>query len=227
MQKILTIENDYNLLKETTVFLRNNGYESYGTWGGYEGLKLYEELSPDLILLDLDMPDIHGFDIMRKLRAKDIRVRLIVISEHADAFNQLLSFQLLADDCIQKPFELTILKLRIDNCLSHERIIYEYPYFEIDGFKIDYISRKMTVNNQNVRLSAEQYDILVQLTQKAGCVMSYDELLNRRYGKTFISDISVLRVEIQRIRKKIEKNPKKPKFITTYHRDGYCFLNDN
>ena len=226
MQKILYIEDDYNLLKETTVFLRNNGYESYGTWGGYEGLKLYEELSPDLILLDLDMPDIHGFDIMRKLRAKDIRVRLIVISEHADAFNQLLSFQLLADDCIQKPFEFPILNLRIDNALAHKRIDCKSPYYEIEDFKIDYIQRSVIINNTFIVLTAFEFDILALLTKKAGTVVRYKKLVNRAFGDTYISNITVLRVEIQRIRGKIEKDPKNPKFIKTFHGVGYGFMKE-
>ena len=225
MQKVLTIEDDYNLLKDITDFLRFNGYESYGTWLGYEGLNLYREISPELILLNLEMPDIHGFDIMRAIRAKDNKTRIIAITRTGDVFNEIMSFELLADDCIHKPIELSILASRIENALSHERIDNSFPYFEIDGLIIDFITRTVKLNDTCISFPTVEFGILALLTKNSGRVVEYKELLNQTYEGIHISDIGTLREEIRRIRLKIETDPKKPKFIMTEHRIGYRLNN--
>lgn len=222
-KKILVIDDDVVLLKILTERLTPQGFKVLTASNGREGLRLAYNNNPDLIILDIMMPDLDGFAICERLREmSDIPV--LVLSAVASEDNVVRCFNKGADDYIQKPFRMRELEARI---LAHLRRSssngWEKSTYDDGTLCIDLIRKHVYRRGKIVHLTPTEYRLLASLVQHRGSVVSHDELLTLVWGKPYKSATVLLSVYINYLRKKLEENPKKPDYIHTKWGFGYWF----
>ena len=222
-KKILVIDDDVVLLKILTERLTPQGFEVVTASNGREGLRLAYNNNPDLVIVDIMMPDLDGFAICERLREmSDIPV--LVLSAVVSEEKVVRCFQKGADDFIQKPFRMKDLEARILTHLKRsssngwEKSIYD------DGMlSIDLVRKHVYRKGMIVHLTPTEYRLLASLVQHRGNVVSHNELLTEVWGPPYKSATVLLSVYINYLRKKLENDPKKPDYIHTKWGIGYWF----
>lgn len=222
---ILLIEDEKHILEFVSKALINNNYRVITSSSGNTGLKLISSQCPDLILLDLGLPDIDGTTIIKEIRTWS-SCPIIVVSARTSEHEKVLALDLGADDYITKPFGTNELLARIRTSLRHSNQIntdsdlFMHSY-SCGGFKIDFLKRIITVNEQQIHLTPIEYKIVAYLAQNSGKVMTYSSILSNVWGPYTDDDNKILRVNMANIRRKIEVNPAEPKYIYTEVGVGY------
>ena len=190
-----------------------------------EALKLVEEHSPDLILLDIMLPDMDGFHLCREIRAfSDIPIMMLTARD--SEVDKVRGLEMGADDYITKPFSHLELLARIRAVLR--RYQSQLPavgeMFESGDLRIDYSSRQVTVRGQTVRLTPTEYSLLFHLTRNAGRVLPHHTLLAKVWGREYVDEIDYLKVYIRRLRQKLEGDPETIGRIVSERGVGYKFV---
>lgn len=224
--KVLLIDND----EESTSFLRKlarrGQYKAYVADSGRSGMELSTSICPDIVLLDLQLPDMDGMDFIRWFR-KWNSCPVIVISRkssHTDKVNALYAG---ADDYVNKPFYGEELEARIHSALRKRLLGSERICYEAEGLKIDFFKRQVTLEGAQIHFSPVEYRILECLALHSGAVVTYQMLLEKIWGPYMEYNSRILRVNMTNIRKKIEKMPMRPVYITTIPRVGYRMLENH
>jgi two-component system KDP operon response regulator KdpE len=206
-------------------FLRNtlsvDNYRTVEAETGAEGLTALRHHKPDVVILDLGLPDLDGLDVIRKIRAES-PVPIVVLSVREDEKAKVAAFDLGADDYITKPFGAEELMARVRAALRHR--IQEQgaqPVFRSGDLSVDLTRRIVTVRGSVVKLSPKEYDILEQLVIHAGKVLTHRHLLRAVWGIQSDGDVQYLRVYIRQLRQKLEAQPDQPTFILTEPGVGY------
>ena len=222
-KKILVIDDDVVLLKILTERLTPQGFEVVTASNGREGLRLAYNNNPDLVIVDIMMPDLDGFAICERLREMS-DVPVLVLSAVVSEEKVVRCFQKGADDFIQKPFRMKDLEARILTHLKRsssngwEKSIYD------DGMlSIDLVRKHVYRKGMIVHLTPTEYRLLASLVQHRGNVVSHNELLTEVWGPPYKSATVLLSVYINYLRKKLENDPKKPDYIHTKWGIGYWF----
>ncbi|WP_096271117.1 response regulator transcription factor [Paucisalibacillus globulus] len=226
MKKILIIEDETSIAELERDYLEVNGFESIIASTGEEGLQKALSEDYDLILLDLMLPGIDGFELCKQIRkVRDIPI-LMVTARKAD-IDIIRGFDRGADDYIEKPFNPNELVARVKAHLArYERLVKQHqPKKEIQfrGLSIDQNARQVFIHNKEVQLTAKEFDLLLFLAMNPNRVFSKDDLFERIWGIDSVGDISTVTVHIRKIREKIEVDPSNPEFIETIWGVGYRF----
>jgi two-component system KDP operon response regulator KdpE len=218
--KILIVDDEPAIRKLLRVGLTAEGYALIEAPNAREALSLVQGENPDLILLDLGLPDIFGHDLLERWRAEPLDLPIIILSSRTDEAGIVRALELGADDYVTKPFGTRELVARIRVALRHKlQQQGERPIFQTGDLSVDLVKRIVKVAGREVKLSPKEYDILRILVQHAGKVITHQHLLKQVWdGNT---DVQYLRVYVRQLRQKIEQSPDDPHYITTETGVGY------
>jgi two-component system, OmpR family, KDP operon response regulator KdpE len=217
--KILVVDDEPPIRKLLRLGLRTQGYEVLEAPTGKASLELLGE-KPDLIILDLGLPDIHGLELLRMIRARTENVPIVVLSSRGDEVGKVQALDLGADDYITKPFGTEELLARMRAALRHQLQVHgERPIFHAGDLSVDLVRRIVKVAGKEVKLSPKEYDLLRVLVQHAGKVLTHKFLLGELWDD--LTDAQYLRVYVRQVRQKIEADPERPHFVLTETGIGY------
>lgn len=220
---IMLIEDDAAIRRFLSTVLTANGYKVLTSVSGEEALSLIPSYCPDLILLDLGLPDMDGSEIIKNIRSWS-SLPIIVVSARVHEKEKVEALDLGADDYITKPFGTSELLARIRTALRHRfhGDNLDAAHIYINGsLKINFDKRTVTVDGEEIHLTQNEYKILVLIARNEGKVLTYDYILREIWGPYTDKDNQILRVNMANIRRKLEKNPAEPKYILTEVGVGY------
>jgi len=176
--------------------------------------------APDLIILDLGLPDIQGHELLRTIRSRNESVPVVVLSSRGDEAGKVQALDLGADDYVTKPFGMDELLARIRAALRHQlQLQGERPIFRVGDLSVDLVRRIVKVGEKEVKLSPKEYDLLRILVQHAGKVLTHKFLLGELWDD--LTDAQYLRVYVRQLRQKIEGDPERPQYVLTETGVGY------
>lgn len=217
---VLVIDDEPPIRRLLRTALNANGFQVLEAGDGREGLAEIAAHKPDLIVLDLGLPDIDGLEIIRNLRGADNKTPIIVLSSRGEERVKVEALNLGADDYVTKPFGIAELIARIRTALRHRlQVQGAEPVFESGGLRVDLVRRLVTVAGAEVKLSPKEYDILRLLVLHAGRVLTHRFIMNEVWGAA--GDVQYLRIYVRQLRAKIEARPEQPEHILTETGVGY------
>lgn len=227
MSKILIIEDEESIADLEKDYLELSGFEVDIENSGDVGLKRALEEEFDLLILDLMLPEVDGFEICKKVREKR-NMPIIMVSAKKDDIDKIRGLGMGADDYMTKPFSPSELVARVKAHLArYERLvntnIKENEIVEIRGIKIDKTARRVWINGEEKTFTTKEFDLLTFLAQNPNHVFTKEELFNKIWDMESVGDIATVTVHIKKIREKIEFNTAKPQYIETIWGVGYRF----
>jgi two-component system, OmpR family, KDP operon response regulator KdpE len=220
--RILVIDDERPIRRFLRTSLSAHGYEIFEASNGEEALRMAAEERPDLIILDLGLPDIDGVEVTRRLR-EWTQTPIIILSVLDQEVNKINALDAGADDYLTKPFGVGELVARIRVALRHTAPAESQPVFQSEGLVVDLNRRMVTLNGSEVSLTPTEYDLLKHLIQHAGKVLTHRQLLRQVWGTAYEDQAHMLRVNVSNLRHKIEADPTRPRFILTEPGVGYRF----
>jgi len=219
--RVLVIEDDVAIQRFLRNTLQVQDYDVRVAETGAEGIGSARQLKPELVILDLGLPDMDGMEVIERIRAFST-VPIIVLSSRSDEAGKVAALDSGADDYVSKPFGVDELMARLRAAMRHGLASEgSLPVFETGGLKVDLTHRIVSVDGREVKLSRKEYDILRELVVHAGKVLTHGHLLKLAWGGTDAVDVQYLRVYIRQIRQKIEPSPERPTYILTEPGVGY------
>lgn len=226
-KKILIIEDEIEIAELERDYLEISGFDVEIVMDGEEGLDLALENNYDLIILDLMLPNVNGFDICKKIR-KNKDVPIIMVSARKDDIDKIRGLGLGADDYITKPFSPSELVARVKAHLNrYERLIgsgnKENEIVEVRGIKIDRTARRVFVDGEEKKFTTKEFDLLIFLAENPNRVFTKEELFTEIWNMKSVGDIATVTVHIKKIREKVEKDTSNPQYIETIWGVGYRF----
>jgi two-component system, OmpR family, KDP operon response regulator KdpE len=217
--RVLIVDDEPPIRKLLRMGLSTQGYQILEAHNGKAALELTGE-KPDLIILDLGLPDMQGLDVLRTLRTRNEGVPIVVLSSRDDETTKVQALDFGADDYITKPFGMEELLARIRAALRHQLQAHgERPVFRVGELSVDLVRRIVKVGDRDVKLSPKEYELLRLLVQHAGKVLTHKFLLGELWDA--LTDAQYLRVYIRQLRQKIEADPERPRFVLTETGIGY------
>lgn len=218
--KILVVDDEPAIRKLLRVGLSSQGYTVTEAGNARAALEELKAERPDLILLDLGLPDTPGHELLRKWREDGLDLPIIILSSRTDEAGIVKALEIGADDYVTKPFGMNELAARIRVALRHKfQQQGEKPIFQTGDLSVDLVKRIVRVAGKEVKLSPKEYDILRLLVQYAGRVLTHQYLLDHVWGGS--AEVQYLRVYVRQLRQKIERTPDQPQYITTETGVGY------
>jgi DNA-binding response OmpR family regulator len=234
-EKILVVDDEISLQETLAYNLKKQGYDVQTTGDGTEALELAREMKPDLIILDIMLPGLDGFEICRILR-KEMSTPVLMLTARDDEIDRVVGLEVGADDYMAKPFSMRELVARVKAMLRRVRLVREelntgesqdgkpkQQILEFGNLRIDMTRREITVDDEVVAFKPKEYELLTFLAQHQGQVLSREFILERVWGWDFIGDSRTVDVHVRWLREKIEKDPANPRRIITVRGAGYRF----
>jgi len=222
--KILVVEDDRTLLDVLKYNLQNDGYNVASATNGAQALEMARSQKPELIVLDVMLPEINGLEVCRILR-KDMTVPILMLTARGDEIDKIVGLEIGADDYMTKPFSMRELLARVRAMLRRARIAGAKPPEEakvnIGNLEIDAPRRRATLGGLNLDLTQKEFDLLDFMTRNRGLVFSREQLLERVWGYDYTGGTRTVDVHIRWLREKIETNPAKPERLITVRGVGY------
>jgi two-component system KDP operon response regulator KdpE len=217
--RVLVVDDEPPIRKLLRMGLNAHGYEIIEAPNGKVALDRLDE-RPDLIILDLGLPDIQGHELLRAIRARNESVPIVVLSSRGDEAGKVEALDIGADDYVTKPFGMDELLARMRAALRHQLQIHgERPVFRIGELSVDLVRRIVKSGERDVKLSPKEYALLRVLVQHAGKVLTHKFLLGELWDN--LTDAQYLRVYVRQLRQKIEADPERPQYILTETGIGY------
>jgi two-component system KDP operon response regulator KdpE len=224
---ILVVDDEPPIRRFLRTTLAAQPYRVVEAATGAEGLSLLRHEKPDLVILDLGLPDLDGLEVLKRIR-KESPVPVLILSSRDDEKGKVAAFDEGADDYVTKPFGVEELMARLRAALRHR--LQEQggrAVFHSGDLSVDLVKRIVTVRGQEIKLSPKEYDILQQFVLHAGKVLTHRHLLREVWGIDSGGDLQYLRVYIRQLRQKLEKDPEQPVHILTEAGVGYRLHYDN
>lgn len=226
---ILIVEDEENICDFISTSLRAQNYKAVSAKSAREGMALAASLCPDLILLDLGLPDMDGAEVIKSVREWSL-LPIIVISARSQEKEKVKALDLGADDYVTKPFGSSELMARIRAALRHGAISLgagaASEIFSAGGLALNFGKRQVKVDGVEIHLTQVEYKIVAFLARNAGRVMTYDAIISHVWGPYMDDNNRILRVNMANIRRKLEKNPAEPQYIYTEIGVGYRMAED-
>lgn len=225
-EKILVVEDEKSISHFISTVLNNNGYEAMQARSGAEAMSMISSHCPDLIILDLGLPDMDGLEILRQLREWS-SLPVVVVSARSHERDKVDALDLGADDYLTKPFGTDELLARVRTAIRHTRTasgndeIARNGTYTVGDLTIDYNKHQVLMRGENVHLTLSEFRIVALLGKYAGKVLTYDFIQEHVWGPYGSSSNQILRVNMANIRRKIEKNPAEPEYLFTEVGVGY------
>lgn len=217
--KVLVIDDEPPIRKLLRMGLATQGYVAIEAANGKEGLEQLEQ-KPNLVILDLGLPDVDGLELLRAIRARDERVPIVVLSSREDEKGKVAALDFGADDYVTKPFGTEELLARLRTALRHQlQTQGERPVFRVGNLSVDLVRRIVKRGDEEVKLSPKEYELLRLFVQNAGKVLTHRYLLGQLWDQ--FTDAQYLRVYVRQLRQKIEDDPEQPHYILTETGIGY------
>lgn len=228
--KILIIDDEQDIIDILETVLKRDGFENiFVANNGTDGIELFKSVNPDIVLLDIMLPDINGYDVFNELR-KHTNVPILFISAKSEEVDRLLGFAIGADDYITKPFSAKEVSFRlkarlkafdntiIDNSVEDNKTI-KFGNIEINEQKCEVFK-----NKESIDLTAKELKLLMYLINNSNRIISKERICKDVWGSDFFGYDNTITVHIRKLRKKIEDNPSNPKYIKTVIGLGYKFI---
>ena len=225
MPKILIVEDEVTVRDTLALKLRAEAFEVITAADGATGLQLAREQSPDLIILDLMLPEIDGLSLCRMLR-RDSEVPIIMLTARGTEMDRITGLETGADDYVVKPFSLGELLARVRAQLRRagsEKRASAATRLQAGDLALDLVARRAKLGESELKLTNREFDLLAELMRNRGAVLSRDLLLTRVWGYDYVGDSHTVDVHVRWLREKIEEDPSNPKHITTLRGVGYRF----
>src|SRR5580765_1159247 len=217
--KILVIDDEPPIRKLLRMGLTTQGYQILEAADGKTALSLLGR-EPDLIILDLGLPDIQGHELLRRIRARNESVPIVVLSSRDDEAGKVQALDSGADDYVTKPFGMDELLARMRAALRHQLQTHgERPIFRVGDLSVDLVRRIVKLGDKEIKLSPKEYELLRMLVQHAGKVLTHKFLLSQLWDD--LTDAQYLRVYVRQLRQKVELDPERPQYIVTETGIGY------
>lgn len=219
--QVLVVEDDQDTSELVCTLLESVGYHAVSVDCGEDALQEIVALGPDLVVLDLGLPDIHGLEVLKTVRSQSF-LPMIVLSGFGQDSDRVVALEAGADDYMGKPFSPEELLARVKALLRRvawapkPEILLRVRHLELDMPR-----RVATIKGRRLHLTPIEYSILVTLMRNAGKIVSHIELIQAVWGNQYQGDFSVLRVNVSRLRQKLEDNPRRPSYIVTVPGRGY------
>jgi len=224
--RILLVDDEPDVIKVIAMSFRMQqpAWEVISAHDGPEALELLEQERPDVVLLDIGLPDMNGLDVLKAIRLfSDVPVIMLTVRD--DEFSKVQGLEMGADDYVTKPFSHLELLARVRAVLRRTQslpLTHEQPFSSGD-IHVDFSRREVTVGGEPVPLTGTEYRLLYHLVRNAGQIMSHEALLARVWGREYVDEISYLKSYISRLRNKLEPDPRHPQYILTEYGIGYWF----
>lgn len=228
-RKVLIVDDERSIVDILKYNLEKNDMTAVCAYDGAEGLRLARECDPDVILLDVMLPEMDGFEVCRTLRAEGNNVPIIMITAREEETDKVFGLELGADDYITKPFSMRELIARVKTNMrraaSMAPAVPEEPGDQIrrKDIVIDRTRRTVYKNGQELELTQREYELIKYLAENAGRVMSREELMGSVWQYDYFGDLRAVDVAVRRLREKLEDNPSEPVYVMTKRGAGYYF----
>lgn len=225
-EKILVVEDEKSIAHFISTVLNNNGYEAMRARTGQEALSMVSSHCPDLIILDLGLPDMDGMDLLKNIRSWS-GLPVVVVSARSHERDKVAALDAGADDYLTKPFGTAELLARVRTAIRHTRTVSSNTEIALQGtysvgeLVVDFNKHQALVRGENVKLTLSEFRIVSLLAKHAGKVLTYDFIMKELWGPRAGGDNQILRVNMANIRRKIEDNPAEPKYLFTEVGVGY------
>jgi len=224
-KRILVVDDELSIIKFLRSNLEDKGYQVLTATNGAEALHLIEKELPDLVILDIMMPEMDGFEVCRQLRQWS-QIPIIMLSARGDEADKVKCLDLGADDYIVKPFGAAELIARVRAVLRRTElagVAPTKPSATFGDLAINFAKRQVTLANKEVKLTPTEYALIQELAANSGKVLTHTQLLNKVWGPEYRDEREYLHVFVRRLRSKIEPDPNNPKYILTVPGVGYQF----
>ena len=222
MKNILIIEDDRTILEGLEDTFKFHGFEVSTALNGMDGLNLFEKKEPDLIILDIMLPEHDGFEICKKIREQNKQIPIIILTAKSQESDKLLGFELGADDYVTKPFSIKELLARVNAVLKRIDNKME-KHYKIKNIDVNFKNFELKKNNKTFQLSPKECKILELLVNNPNEVISRNRIIDDIWGDDYFPSPRTIDNFILKLRKKIEDNLKTPIHIITVHGAGYKF----
>ena len=224
MSRILIVEDELDLANIIKDYLEKELYEVEICSRGDEAIEIFDKFKPSLVILDLMLPGMNGYEICQNIRIKST-IPILILSAKIDEFDKVKGLNLGADDYITKPFRPRELLARVNAQLRRSQVFNKenLEIIDIENIRIYTKEYKVEKNGRNLDLSRNEFELLVFLSENPRQVFSREQLYERIWGFDSYGDLNTVTVTINRLRQKIEDNPKNPKYILTVWGVGYKF----
>lgn len=227
--RVLIAEDDVNLRQGLIDLLEGEGYEVFPAGDGRQALDRFRQEGPDLVLLDVMMPEMSGYDVCREIRKHDSQTPIIMLTAKGEEIDKVVGLELGADDYVTKPFGLHELRARISAVLrrsqnNQQTSVNKVPeQFLIGQALVDRKTYQVTIGDQSHSLTSREIKLLEIFQARPREVLSRDDLLNAAWGIDYFGTTRTLDQHVAQLRKKIEPNPSSPQFLLTVHGVGYKY----
>ena len=222
---ILIIEDEPEISELISLYLSKEGIETVECRDGESGLTAVSRKTIDLIILDINLPGIDGYEVLQTLR-KEYNIPVIIVSARTDDEDMILGFGFGADDFVQKPFSPKVLAARVRAHLRRKNVYNsESRSIHFGPFTLEPKPKVLWRNGDRISLSPKETELLILLAENRGSALSSDELYTKVWGNEY-GELTTVAVHIQRLRKKIEDDPASPRYITTIHGFGYMLSSE-
>ena len=223
--KIMLADDEVRIHTIVQRIADDEGYDFIGAFDGNEAIKIVAEKQPDLLILDVMMPRLDGFQACKKIRSAGIHIPIIFLSAKGDIVDKGVGFEAGADDYLVKPFSAEELSMRIRAHLRRQQHVADVQksVIEYDDLKVDLKKRRVSKRGEAIELTPKELDILAIFAAHEGEVFTREQLTVQVWGEEYAGEVLGIAVYIRRIREKIEDNPSKPHYIQTVWREGYRF----
>jgi two-component system KDP operon response regulator KdpE len=226
---VLVIEDELPIRRFLKPSLQSNGFKVLEAVKGEEGLALASSHNPDIILLDLGLPDLDGLEVVKRLR-EWTTTPIIIITARGKEKDKIAGLDAGADDYLTKPFDVGELMARMRAALRHSQRLKQGgkqdPVFETPDFKVDLSARVVTVRGKEVHLTPNEYDLLAFLIRHVGKVVTQKQILQEVWGPASGDQVQYLRIYVYQLRQKIEADPDRPRYLLTESGVGYRLKTD-
>lgn len=224
--KVLVVDDEELIVKGIHFSLVQDGMEVDCAYDGEEGLQKVKENHYDVVLLDIMLPKMDGFEVCRQIREFS-KVPIIMLSAKGEDMDKILGFEYGTDDYITKPFNILEVKARIKAVLrrvsTEQEVITDGSVLIYGQFHLDTESRRLMISDKEIFLTAKEFDLLELLVRNAEKVFSREQLLNLVWGTDYPGDVRTVDVHVRRLRAKIEPVPSEPRYVHTKWGSGYYF----